>query len=204
MSTDALPAGTKTAEAVAAPELAALGRAATLVALLEDLATPALVERVATLTATLGQLAALVTEPQAYEASTRLARTLPALATAAEQLRQWQQDGTWDALTEMAGLVAAVRDLATPNLTARVAETATALPESALRAQQIGALDVLAGVGVAMREARQAADGDTRRISLWNLGHAIAEPEVQRGLKLLLALAAALPRHAPSPDGSTP
>ncbi len=204
MSTDALPAGTKTAEAVAAPELAALGRVATLVALLEDLATPALVERVATLTATLGQLAALVTEPQAYEASTRLVRALPALATAAEQLRQWQQDGTWDALTEMAGLVAALRDLATPNLTARVAATATALTESALRAQQFGALDVLVSMGGAMREAKQAADGDTRRVSLWNLRHAITEPEVQRGLKLLLALAAALPRHVQSPEGSTP
>ena len=203
MSTDALPAGPNTADAIPTPELAALGRVATLVALLEDLATPALVERIATLTASLGQLAALITEPQAHEASTRLTRTLPALAMAAEQLQRWQQDGTWTALTEVAGLVAAIRDLATPNLTARMAGTATALTESAIRAHQTGGLEVLARVGAALREAGRAADSDTRRISLWNLHLAIAEPEVQRGLKLLFALAATLPRHLEAPDGTT-
>ncbi len=201
MSTDAAPAEAKASASASASaaDPAAADRVATLLALLEDLATPALVERVATLTSSLGQLAVLLTESQSYEASARLARTLPALASAAEQLRQWQQDGTWTALTEVAGLVAAVRDLATPNLAARVAGTATALSESALRAQESGTLEVLAGLSAALRDAGRAADTDTRRLSLWNLRHAIAEPDIQRGLKLLLALLAALPRHLQTP-----
>ncbi|WP_143598843.1 DUF1641 domain-containing protein, partial [Sulfobacillus thermosulfidooxidans] len=83
-------------------------------------ATPAMAERLGTLLANSGDLATLLTDPDAKALVTETFDHSAALTDMLAQLGQWHQDGTWRALTEFTALLTAVKNSATPAMAERV------------------------------------------------------------------------------------
>ncbi|WP_053960531.1 DUF1641 domain-containing protein [Sulfobacillus thermosulfidooxidans] len=83
-------------------------------------ATPAMAERLGTLLANSGDLATLLTDPDAKALVTETFDHSAALTDMLAQLGQWHQDGTWKALTEFTALLTAVKNSATPAMAERI------------------------------------------------------------------------------------
>ncbi len=98
---------------------------------IKDSATSGLAERISNLMVSLGAVAA---EVDAGPASTIVETAMDnadALVLAMKQLGDWQRNGTWTSLTEVASLVSALRDSATPQLAERLSSMAIGLGEIA-------------------------------------------------------------------------
>lgn len=157
-----------------------------LVAAMKDSATPALAERFTSLAVGLGHIAG--------EAGSGVAETVTAaeangaeLAAMVRQLGTWQKDGTWDALVEGAGLLRALKDSVSPQITERVVSFASDAVIDLREALDSGLLGMGIRATEVLHEAVASADRDASRVSLTGLMRALKEPEIQYSVKVLMA-----------------
>lgn len=94
-----------------------------------DSLTPSMIERLATLISGLAELGMRMNQSEVRGAVVRIMDQILAVESAVRLINQWQHDGTWDNVTEVAALGAAVKDAASPMMTARLAELAGGLGE---------------------------------------------------------------------------
>ncbi|MHB1956045.1 MAG: DUF1641 domain-containing protein, partial [Sulfobacillus sp.] len=121
----------------------ALTEMASLATAFKESATPQMAERIGTMLSNTGELAALATTHETKVLLEDMLEHGPALTTAVSQLDHWQQDGTWDALTEFTSLLGAFKSSATPQMAERVASLVSSLGTLAARATES---DVLTGI----------------------------------------------------------
>lgn len=152
---------------------------------LKDSTTPALAERLTSMAVSLGQVAG--------EAGTGVAETVsaaedhgPELAHMIHQLGAWQKDGTWDALVEGAGLLRALKDSVSPQITERVVTFASDAVIDLREALDSGLLGMGIRATDVLHEAVASAERDTSRVTLTGLMRALKEPEIQYSVKVLM------------------
>ncbi len=153
---------------------------------IRDSATPALAERFTSLAVGLGQIAG--------EAGSGVAETVSAaeangseLAGMVRQLGTWHKDGTWDAILEGAGLLRALKDSVSPQITERVVSFASDAVIDLREALDSGLLGMGIRATEVLHEAVASAERDTSRVSLTALMRALKEPEIQYSVKVLMA-----------------
>jgi uncharacterized protein YjgD (DUF1641 family) len=161
-------------------------------AALKDSATPAIAERVASLAIGLGQVAGEV-GPGVTETVGAVETHGAALRDMIEELAGWHQDGTWKALTEAVTVLRALSDSVTPHMVERVVEMIATLGAAINAAVESGLLDLGIRLGDALMQASRAADKDETRYTAMGLARRIKQPEVQRSVKVLMALLQQLP-----------
>lgn len=163
-----------------------------LVSALTDSATPQLAERMAGLAVGLGQIAA--------EAGPGVAQTVSAveahgniLADMVHQVANWQQDGTWKVLMDTVSLIKGLNDSVTSPMVERTLSTAT----DALLMLSATLDSGLLTLGIRTAEVFQAAvkdaATDTTRVSATGLLRSLKDPEIQRGMRIMLALLRRMP-----------
>ena len=92
----------------------------TLLTAFRDSATPQMAERIGTMMSTLGELAAKAQDPAAGRTIDSVLEHENAIRLTLSQLADWHENGTWEALTELASLVTAFKESATPQMAERV------------------------------------------------------------------------------------
>ena len=164
-----------------------LTEAASLASALKDSATPAIAERLADLAVSLGNIAG--------EAGAGVAQTLgaaeangPELAAMIRQLAAWQQDGTWDALMQLATLGKGLTDSLSPAIVERAVSFATDTIIELQQALDAGLLALGTRAMGALNASVQAASADKSRITVTGLLRSLKEPEIQYGVKVILGL----------------
>ncbi len=91
-----------------------------LLAAIKDSATPALAERLGEMMATVGQFTQQMTGLDAQETLAVVFERKQTLQVLLDQVEQWQKDGTWTRLTELAQLLAGIQASATAPLAERL------------------------------------------------------------------------------------
>ena len=162
-------------------------------AALKDSATPHLAERVATLASGLGQMASEV-GPGVVDTVGAVEAHGPVLREMIEEMARWHQDGTWKTLTETVTVLRALNDSLTPQMVERLMEMVTTLGSTLSAALDAGLLTMGLRLGDALTAAKADADQDTTRVTAMGLVRSIKEPEMQRSVKMLMALVRRLPR----------
>lgn len=170
-----------------------LDELATVVKALQDGTTSQMVERVVGLGERLLEAADLLARPGMLELLRELSGAARGLTELLQTLRMLQETGTLEALTQLTLLAGAFKNSATDAMATRVAGLAAAGLELADQAVSSGAGQMLAGLGRASGEALAEAERDPRPVTLWGLRGQLRDPQVQKGVKLLLALTRRLP-----------
>ena len=83
-------------------------------------ATAPMAERMGTMVTSVGELAGMAAEPEIRGMMQEAIIQNPALITVLKQVGQWHEDGTWDALTQFAGILTVVKSSATAPMAERV------------------------------------------------------------------------------------
>ncbi|MDA8066429.1 MAG: DUF1641 domain-containing protein [Thermaerobacter sp.] len=170
-----------------------LDELATVAKALQDGTTSQMVERVVGLGERLLEAADLLARPGMLELLRELSGAARGLTELLQTLRMLQDTGTLEALTQLALLAGAFKNSATDAMATRVAGLAASGLELADQAVSSGAGHMLAGLGRASGEALAEAERDPRPVTLWGLRGQLRDPQVQKGVKLLLALTRRLP-----------
>ncbi len=159
---------------------------------LRDSATPHMVERLAEVAGGWGAIAA--------QAGPGVASTVDAVETHGDELArvihqvgQWQHDGTWDALTDFIVLARGLRDSVTPHVMERLTTLMTAATETLTAGMDSGLLDISVRAADALSSAKHSAEKDPTRITATGLFRSLKDPEIQRGLKVMMAFLRQLP-----------
>ncbi|POB10015.1 MAG: DUF1641 domain-containing protein [Sulfobacillus thermosulfidooxidans] len=97
-----------------------LGEWKALLTAFRDSATPQMAERIGTMLSTVGELAAKAQDPAAGRTVDTILEHEAVIQSTLVQLARWHQDGTWNALVELASLAAAFKASATPPMAERV------------------------------------------------------------------------------------
>lgn len=97
-----------------------LGEWRALLIAFRDSATPQMAERIGTMMSNLGELAAKAQNPAALRTLDTVFENESALQQTLAQLGAWHDNGTWQALTELASLVTAFKESATPQMAERI------------------------------------------------------------------------------------
>ena len=161
-------------------------------AALKDSATPQIAERMATLAIGLGQIAGEV-GPGVGETVSAVEQYGAALRQMIEDIARWHADGTWKTLTDTVTIVRAMNDSLTPAMVERMVELATTLGGALATAVESGLFDLGLRMGEALAAANHDAAQDSSRVTAMSLVRMIKEPEMQRSIKTLMALARRLP-----------
>jgi uncharacterized protein YjgD (DUF1641 family) len=127
---------------------------------IKDSATPGLAERITNIMVSLGTVAAEVDPRPASELVAAVMNEAEPLKATLRQLAEWHRTGTWQALTEIASVVAAFKDSVTPHLAERAA-TITA---------NVGAVAGEVGPGIAQSVAAVERHGDALARMVEDLG----------------------------------
>ncbi len=161
-------------------------------------ATAAMAERMGTLVSTTGDLVARLTESDTTQFLTYVFENHEVVRGLLDQLVTWQSDGTWQSLTDMAGLVNAAKQSFSVATASRLA---TLTGEGLLILRRFldsgalpGSLAILEHLSEAMSQAFQEAEQDTKHVTLTGMLRMIKDPEVQISLKTLFALLKRLPK----------
>jgi uncharacterized protein YjgD (DUF1641 family) len=120
-----------------------LGEWRALLIAFRDSATPQMAERIGTMMSTLGELAAKAQDPAAGRTIDSVLEHENAIRSTLSQLDAWHNNGTWQALTELASLVTAFKESATPQMAERIGTMMSNLGELAAKAQNPAALRTL-------------------------------------------------------------
>ncbi len=97
-----------------------LGEWKTLLTAFRDSATPQMAERIGAMMSTLGELAAKAQDPAAGRTIDSILEHENTIQLTLSQLDAWYENGTWQALTELASLVTAFKESATPQMAERM------------------------------------------------------------------------------------
>lgn len=155
--------------------------------------TPPMVERVGNLVAQLGTMADAATDPGMTAVLAQLSVHQVAVSQLLDALGQWSQDGTWNILVETIGMLRSLRDSMNPSMVQRVSNIlsqATRLLDAAMDSGVPQAAERLnEQAALALAEARR----DPSKVTLTSLYRALRDPEVQLGIKTVMALVKRVP-----------
>ena len=143
--------------------------------------------------AALGQLMPLLhslNNPGVPELIRTLAECSDTLADLVRLISTYYKAGTIQTALELATLLGVVKDaLGTPTVAQFAEKANTMLVTGDQLVSQLGGLDKIQAVVKSMQKASLAADQDNRTIGIMGLLKALKEPQIQKGIKILLNLA---------------
>jgi len=176
-------------------KMVALDEVTTVLKGLLDSTTSAMVERMMGTVDVLASLGDVLTRPGMQELVHAAAGASESLTRALQKLQRLEESGTLDVLLQAGDLLVGLKNSMSDAMVERVVVTAGAGLEMADAAIQGGAGKLLTAVLRATNDAQIEAEKDTRKIGITGLMGALRDPEMQKGLKVVLALTKNLPKH---------
>lgn len=155
--------------------------------------TPGTVDRLATLAERLGNVLDTLTSPEVLALAEQVRTSAPALTRLLRRLEELDRTGALDLLLDLAGALGALSHSLSDAMVQRAADTLRSVAEVGDLAVSSGLADRAPALAAALRQAGAEAAADPGRLGLFGLIRALRDPEVQRSLKFLLAVA----RHVP-------
>jgi uncharacterized protein YjgD (DUF1641 family) len=156
--------------------------------------TPGMIDRLAALAERLGGVLDALTSPEMLALLEQVRTSAPALTRLLQRLDQLEQAGTLDVLLDLAGAVQAAGASLTDTMVHRAGNTLRVLLELGDLAMVSGLADKAPALMEALQQARADAAADSQRIGPLDLLRTLKEPEIQKSLKLLLAMARRMPK----------
>ncbi len=166
---------------------------AALLAGIKNSASAPLAERLGTLAAQLGPVVTRLTDAETLSTLDQVLDQQATLRVLLDQLSRWQQDGTWDAVTNLMGLARALQDSLNPLMIERLMTTGTQLGTLVNQLLTDGVAEAALGALRQLGDAQAEARTDPRRVTLGSLLRVIKDPEMQTGIKTLIGFLRRLP-----------
>ncbi len=171
-------------------------------------ATAGMAERMGTLVATTGGLMARLTESDTTQFLTYVFENQEVVRKLLDQLATWQSDGTWQTLTDLAGLVQAAKQsfsVATVSRLSALTEEGLLVLQRFLDSGALpGGLAILEQLSEAMSQAFHETEQDTKQVTLTGMLRIIKDPQIQITLKTLVALLKKVPKLWEGASMTTP
>lgn len=128
--------------------------------------------------------------PGVFKLINTLAECSDSLADLLQLITAYHKAGTFKTALELVTLLGVVKDaLGTPTVAQYAEKANTLLVTGDQLVSELGGFDKIQALTKALQKASQAADQDSSTIGIMGLLKALKEPQIQKGLKILLNLA---------------